>query len=202
MAHGSQADALVLVFARGLARGDTELLADFQGAGLATATPITAVGAFTKVELYWPEHDPMTEGRRVAGKMMTEAGASRLLFELRPVASLVGAGAATLTEDECGDLAELGRLAPDLLASRVARGPLFTSRDYDDMPVPATRRRALFRKLGGYGIVLSCGSSGMVWTLARDCARSSSRAAGLRRSSTCWPAISGTTPTPSSCNGR
>jgi len=157
VAHGSQADALVLVFARGLARGDTDLLADFQGAGLATATPITAVGAFTKVELYWPEHDPMTEGRRVAGKMMTEAGASRLLFELRPVASLVGAGAATLTEDEYCDLAELGRLAPDLLASRVARGPLFTSRNYDDMPVPATRRRALFRKLGGYGIVLSCG---------------------------------------------
>ncbi|MGD0705840.1 MAG: dynamin family protein [Trebonia sp.] len=157
VAHGSQADALVLVFARGLARGDAELLADFQGAGLATATPITAVGALTKVELYWPDRDPMAEGRRVAGMMMSEAGASRLLFELRPVASLVGAGAATLTEDEYGDLAALARLAPDLLARRVALGPLFTGRNYDDMPVPPARRRALFGKLGGYGIVLSCG---------------------------------------------
>lgn len=157
VAHGSQADALVLVFARGLARGDAELLADFQGAGLATATPITAVGALTKVELYWPDRDPMTEGRRVAGMMMAEAGASRLLFELRPVASLIGSGAATLTEEDLGDLTELARLAPDLLARRAALGPLFTGKKYDDMPVPATRRRALFSKLGGYGIVLSCG---------------------------------------------
>jgi len=124
---------------------------------LATATPITAIGALTKVEFYWPDHDPMAEGRRVAGKMMTEAGEARLLFELRPVASLVGAGAATLPEDEYSDLTELARLAPDLLARRVALGPLFTSRNYDDIPVPAARRRALFARLGGYGIALSCG---------------------------------------------
>ena len=202
VAHGSQADALVLVFARGLARGDAELLADFQGAGLATATPITAVGALTKVELYWPDRDPMTEGRRVAGMMMAEAGASRLLFELRPVASLVGSGAATLTEEDLGDLAELARLAPDLLARRAALGPLFTGKKYDDMPVPATRRRALFSKLGGYGIVLSCG-------LIRD---GLNNRAGLRqeliarsgvaRSSSCLAATSVTTPTRSSCSGR
>jgi hypothetical protein len=156
VAHASMADALVLVFARGLARGEAELLADFRGAGLATATPITAIGALTKVEMYWPDRDPMAEGRRVAAKIMKDAGAARLLFDLRPIASLVAAGAATLPESEFADLSQLARLPPDLLARRAGLGPLFTSRDYDDIPVPATRRRALFGRLGGYGIVLGC----------------------------------------------
>ncbi len=157
VAHASRADALVMVFARGLARNEAELLADFRGAGLATATPITAIGALTKVEFYWPDHDPMAEGRRVAGMMMKEAGAARLLFELRPVASLVGAGAATLLEDDYCDLTELARLGPDLLARRAAFGPVFTSKNSDDLPIPAVRRHALFSRLGGYGIVISCG---------------------------------------------
>jgi hypothetical protein len=156
MAHSSQADALVMVFARGLAQNEAELLADFRGAGLATATPITAIGALTKVEFYWPDHDPMAEGRRVAGMMMKEAGAARLLFELRPVASLVGAGAATLSEDDYSDLTELARLEADLLARRAALGPLFTSRKSDDLPIHAARRHDLFARLGGYGIVMSC----------------------------------------------
>ena len=157
VAQASKADALVLVFARGLARSEAELLADFRGTGFATATPVTAIGALTKVELYWPGHDPMTEGHRVAGKLMKDAGARRLLFDLRPVASLVGAGSATLTDGEFADLVTLAALAPETLARRVQLGPLFTSREYGDVPVPAARRSALFTRLGGYGIVLACG---------------------------------------------
>jgi hypothetical protein len=156
VAHASQADALVLVFARGLARAEADLLADFRDAGLSTATPITAIGALTKVELYWPDRDPMAEGQRVAGKIMREADAGRLLFDLRPVASLVAAGAATLTDGQVADLAELARLPPYLLAERASLGPLFARRDYDDVLVPAVRRKALYRQLSGYGIVLAC----------------------------------------------
>jgi GTPase SAR1 family protein len=155
--QASKADALVLVFARGLARSEAELLADFRGNGFATTSPITAIGALTKVELYWPARDPMAEGRRVAGKLMEDAGARRLLFDLRPVASLVGAGSATLTGAEFADLTSLSALAPETLARRAQLGPLFTSKEYDDVPVPAARRRALFARLGGYGIVLACG---------------------------------------------
>lgn len=156
VAQASKADALVLVFARGLARSEAELLADFRGTGFATVSPISAIGALTKVELYWPDHDPMTEGRRVAGKIMKDAGARRLLFDLRPVAGLVGAGAADLTEGEFADLVVLSALPPETLARRVRLGPLFTSRKYDDISVPAVRRGALFTRLGGYGIVLAC----------------------------------------------
>jgi GTPase SAR1 family protein len=157
VAQASQADALVLVFARGLARGEADLMAEFRGAALAAATPITAIGALTKVELYWPDGDPMSEGRRVADKIMQAAGARRLLFDLRPVASLVAAGAATLTDPQFADLAALARLPAGLLTERVRLGPLFTTREQPDLPVPAARRGALFGQLGGYGIVLSCG---------------------------------------------
>jgi Dynamin family len=160
VAHTSKADALVLVFARGLAGAEAELMADFRGAALAAATPVTAIGALTKVELYWPGHDPMSEGRRVADQLMQAAGARRLLFDLRPVASLVAEGAATLTEADFASLAALARLPAGLLAERVRLGPLFTTREQPDLPVPAARRAALFSQLGAYGIVLSCGLIG------------------------------------------
>ncbi|MFF2348254.1 dynamin family protein [Kitasatospora sp. NPDC058115] len=175
--HAGSADALVLVFARGLAQGEEELLADFTGAGFgpgapggpgpgsgaAPATPgpggaLTTVGALTKVELYWPEHpDPLAEGRRVADRVMTAAGGTRLMYDLRPLCSLVGAAAGQLTEADHADLAELATVEPALLARRAARGPYFTTRPYPDLPVPADRRAHLFGLLAGYGLTLACG---------------------------------------------
>jgi Dynamin family len=155
--HASKADALVLVFTRGLAANEEDLLLDFQAAGFSAASPITTIGALTKVELYWPDQDPMIEGRRVADRIMKAAEARRLLYDLQPVASLVGAAAATVTDEEFADLTELALVPPQQLQLRASLGPLFTTRDYDDLPVPAGRRRTLFERFGGYGIVLACG---------------------------------------------
>ncbi|MEV6975894.1 dynamin family protein [Kitasatospora sp. NPDC093806] len=191
LGHAGSADALVLVFARGLAQGEEELLADFTGAGFGpgggpgtgpgadpgggpggtprpgtpapggTRTPggaLTTVGVLTKTELYWPEHpDPLAEGRRVADRVMTAAGGTRLMYDLRPVCSLVGAAAGQLTEADHADLAALATVEPVLLARRAARGPYFTTRPYPDLPVPADRRERLFGLLAGYGLTLACG---------------------------------------------
>ncbi|WP_406356275.1 dynamin family protein [Streptomyces sp. NBC_00658] len=156
--QAGRADALVLVLARGMARGDEALLADFRGsAAFGGAGPVTTIGALTKVELYWPDHsDPLRAGRRIAERLMAEAGAGRLLYELCPVASLVGAAAATLTDADTADLLDLAALPPELLSARLARGHHFTSRDYPDLPLPAPRRAAIFGRLGGYGINLAC----------------------------------------------
>lgn len=157
VAAAGQADALVLVFARGLASSEGELLADFNGPGFGAAHPIAAIGALTKVETYWPANDdPWAEARKVAGQTMAAGGGRRLLYELRPVASLVAAAAATLTEPELGDLTELARMEPAVLAKFAGLGPAF-SRERDDLPLPAERRRALRRQFSGYGIVLACG---------------------------------------------
>ncbi|ETK35228.1 dynamin family protein [Microbispora sp. ATCC PTA-5024] len=156
--HASKADAIVLVFARGLAAAEEDLLADFTGAGAGMASPITSIGALTKIELFWPLHpDPMAEGARVAERLMEAAGARRYLYDLRPLASLVGAAAAVFTEEDLAGLTALASVPPETLAGRVRRGPLFTTRDYPELGVPAERRRALFSLFGGYGIVLACG---------------------------------------------
>lgn len=158
VAHASKADALVVVFSRGLAGNEQELLADVNQDSFHSASPITTVGVLAKVELYWrPDNpDPMVDGHHVTEKIMDLAGARRLLYELRPLCSLVGAAAGTCTEVDLADLTELARLDPGLLARQVARAPLFTTRDYPDLPVPVARRRALFDRFGGYGIVLAC----------------------------------------------
>ncbi|MFE1317772.1 dynamin family protein [Kitasatospora phosalacinea] len=166
--HAGGADALVLVFARGLAQGEEELLADFTGAGLGPGGgsgsegggggALTTVGALTKVELYWPEHpDPLAEGRKVADRVMTAAGGTRVMYDLRPVCSLVGAAAGQLTDADFADLAALAAVEPALLARRAARGPYFTTRPYPDLPVPPERRARLFGLLAGYGLTLACG---------------------------------------------
>jgi Dynamin family len=157
VAAAGKADALVLVFARGLASSEGELLADFNGAGFGAANPIAAIGALTKVETYWPAHqDPWAAARKVADQTMTSGGGRRLLYELRPVASLVAAAAATLTEPELADLTELAQVEPAVLAKFAGMGQAF-SRERSDLPLPAGRRRALRARLSGYGIVLACG---------------------------------------------
>ncbi|GIF20378.1 hypothetical protein BJ973_001717 [Actinoplanes tereljensis] len=156
-AHARKADALIVVFARGLAANEDEMLSDFVGPDFGGGGPITTVAALTKVELSWPQAaDPMAEGRRLAERVMSAPGARRLLFDVRPVASLVGSAAATFTTDEYADLVALAEVEPDILEKRVRRGPYFATRDYDDLPLDAGRRAALLRRFGQYGIVLAC----------------------------------------------
>ncbi|MFC4120935.1 dynamin family protein [Nonomuraea zeae] len=154
--HAGRADAMVLVMTRALSAGEEGLLAGLRGEALTALSPVTAVGALTKVEGYWPRHDPMAEGRRIADRLMTAAGGARLLFDLRPLCSLVAAGAGTLTEAGLADLALLATVDPALLERRIALGPYFATREYADLPVPAARRRELMSGLSGYGVALAC----------------------------------------------
>ncbi|MEV7176475.1 hypothetical protein [Kitasatospora sp. NPDC093679] len=125
---------------------------------LGERAPVPLGGRLTKAELYWPEHpDPLAEGRRVADRVMTAGGGTRLMYDLRPVCSLVGAAAGQLTEQDFADLTALAAVEPALLAKRAARGPYFTTRPYPDLPVPADRRARLFGLLAGYGLTLACG---------------------------------------------
>lgn len=157
ISHAARAHAIVLVFCRALAVSDEDLVAEFQGATFGTATPVTAVGALTKVETMWPQFpDPLAEGYRVARRMMRSAGAGRMLYDLLPVASKVAAGAAVLTKSQFVDLCELSAGDPESLARRVARGPFFATREYSDLAVPAVRRAPLLRQLDRYGVHLAC----------------------------------------------
>ncbi|GAA0398735.1 isoniazid inducible gene protein IniC [Acrocarpospora corrugata] len=150
--HAGRADAIVLVLAPGLAAAEEELLEDFTAAGFSTATPITTIGALTKIDLFWPEHaDPMAEGERVAARLMHAAGARRYLYDLRPLATQVGVAADTFGENDFADLTTLSQIEPDTLTAKLRHGPM-----HPDLGVPPERGQALFALFGGYGIALAC----------------------------------------------
>jgi hypothetical protein len=157
--HATLADALVHVFSgHGRAASETELVRDFEHAATMSTSPITAIGALTKIEHYWrPDRsDVMAVGQHVASKLMSDGGASAQLYELRPVASLVGAAAGGLTEADFADLRALALdIEPTVLVSRVRFGPGFTSAEFPELPVPPGRRRSLFERLAACGIMLA-----------------------------------------------
>jgi hypothetical protein len=156
LAHTRGADALLLVFGRSISEADIDALSDLQGSELASLTPITAIGVLTKVEHYWPsEPDPMESARRVAGRLMTHGAVKRLLYDVLPVCSLVGAAADTFTDADLEALSVLAKLPPDRLATLARRGEHFCTREYADVEVPAACRKALFGQFGGWGIVLA-----------------------------------------------
>src|SRR5574341_1884920 len=154
--HARGADALMLVFGGSLGSSDQDTIADFQGAGLGSATPINAIGVLTKVEHYWPsEPDPMRAGREVAERLMAEPAVRRLLYGVRPVCSLVGAAAECFAADEFETLTLLAKAPAELLEMRVRRARFFGERDYDDLPVPPARRKLVHDRFGGWGVVLA-----------------------------------------------
>jgi hypothetical protein len=153
------ADALVLVIARGAAEEDENLLRDFQRTGLSAemASPLNSIGVLTVESLDSDDQDVMANGLRLAGQLMNDAGASRLLHDVRPVASLVATAAQTFSAQDFADLALLARqVDPDVLTERAASGQDFGADEHADMPVPGDRRRRLFDKFSGYGIALAC----------------------------------------------
>lgn len=153
-ADDASADAVVLVFGRGLATDDVALVQAVQGLSFGVS-PITTVGVLTRVEHYWPQAvDPMAEGRRVTELLMSAAGARRMLFELRPVCSLAALAASTLTAEEHEDLVALADIPPDRLRGMLIRTKSFTRREEPALP-PPDRRCALFDRFSGYGLELA-----------------------------------------------
>ncbi len=151
-------EAMVLVFSRAMAASEPELLSDFQGHSM-TPSPVNAIAALTKIERMWSwpeEPDPMIIGREVAAQMMTVPAVRRVTYQVHPVASLVGAGAAMLGEADFVDLQLLAALPEETLGRRLRKASAFATRNFDDLALPAASRARLVGLLSGYGIMLAC----------------------------------------------
>ena len=154
--HTRGADALLLVFGRSISDVDITTLTDIQGPEFAALTPITAIGVLTKVEHYWPsEPDPMASAQRVADRLMNDRAVKRLLYDALPVCSLIGAAADTFTDGDLEALSDLAKVRPDRLSALARRAQYFSTREYDDIPVPPEVRQPLFAQFGGWGITLA-----------------------------------------------
>lgn len=150
------ADALLVVIDDRLASArDERMLADFRGPRLAGRTPVTTLGALTKVENLWefdPAVSPMTVAERDAERLLRTGALGDLLFEVVPVCSLVAEAATTLDDADVADLRALSAV-PDL-ADHLADGWLF-ARDGGDLPLTGARRAELHRRCTPYGIHLA-----------------------------------------------
>jgi actin-like ATPase involved in cell morphogenesis/energy-coupling factor transporter ATP-binding protein EcfA2 len=147
------ADALIMVLSRGMTGADELTLT-----ALNLATPVAAIGALTKIEHYWDRDHPevMVTGRQIADRLLRENRLRQALYDLHPVASLVGAAAGTFTEEDFADLTELAMTVdPSALAEQVSFAPRFAAAD-NVLAVPSLRRRSLYERFSAYGLVLAC----------------------------------------------
>jgi hypothetical protein len=157
------ADAVVAVLNVGVSRPDADLLRRFHGDGGGfTSTPITSIAVLTKVEALWPGEigrkagDPLDTAWRHARRIMGGPETARLFHEVRPVCSKVALAAATFTEEDFADIAELALVEPATLERRLGHRTAFATRAYDDLPVPPHRRAGLAERFSPYGLALAC----------------------------------------------
>lgn len=156
--YTERANAVVHVLPKPSSAREYALLGDFLNAAPGKTTPVKAVGALTKIEDEWSpdQRDVMAVGRTLAKRLM-DGGMNRKLYDLRPVAGLVGQAAATLAAEEFDDLCALAlRADPATLVRQVKYGNRFGRADSRELPVPPQRRSSLFDRLGAFGITLSC----------------------------------------------
>lgn len=156
--ESGQADALLCLFSRSLARAEQSVVKEFQGPLLSLATPITAIGVLTKSDTYWdhrnPDRDPLDAGREVAGQIEDEPEADRVFFAVVPVCGLLAFGARTITAGELDALRNLAEVDGELLARRLGYATQFATKEYEELRTAPGERAALLARLGQYGIWL------------------------------------------------
>lgn len=145
----SEADAILYLFSRSLHEADHELLKAFQGATMARASPLNAVGVLTQVDRYWPDvEDPYAAGAKVCARLFAVPQVRQTLFRVLPVSGLVALQAVAAAPSDVSDLDELVRL-PDAVFSRLTVSvQRFVSLEGADIPLPRERRRELIEALG------------------------------------------------------
>jgi GTPase SAR1 family protein len=153
----SGAEALLVVIDDRLASArDEKLLADFRGPRFADRTPVTTLGALTKVENLWDPDEPtppMALAQRNAERLLRTGALGDLLFEIVPVCGLVAEAATTLVDADLADLRALS--AVPLLDEYLADGAVFTAEEAG-LPLTGERRAELHRRFTPYGVHLAC----------------------------------------------
>jgi hypothetical protein len=162
-----QADAVLYLFSRGIHRHDRAAMSAFAGVMPGALTPLRAFGVLSKCDAYWPPDPDQAGGRdpltyhplrdgaaRVVAGHLDEPEMSRLFYTIKPVAARVAIGAYGLDDEQLTWLADLSHTDPRRLGAELSDEAFFVARDA--LPIPATARRTLMRRLGPWGIHLAC----------------------------------------------
>ena len=147
--RAAQTDAVIYLL-RHMHGSDVRFLESFHGDGLASGTPVNAVGVLSRAdEIGGCRLDAMDAAARVAARYATDERLRRLCPVVVPVAGLLGAAGATLREDEYRALAAVAAEPMDRRGRAAA----------DRRPVRRAPRRAaaahVLSRLGLFGVRLS-----------------------------------------------
>ena len=145
--RAAQTDAVIYLL-RHMHSSDVRFLESFHGDGLASGTPVNAVGVLSRAdEIGGCRLDAMTAAARVADRYARDERLRRLCPVVVPVAGLLGAAGATLREEEFRVLASVSELPMAEVVELLLTADRFAASG------PA-RQRVLGR-LGLFGVRLS-----------------------------------------------
>ena len=154
-------DAVIYLFDRGLNQRDASVVARFLGPLRPSLNALKVIGVLSRCDQwYWPsttggdplEHDPLTEGRKIAGRRLADPEISRMFFRIHAVAALASAGVRAINENELGWLGELSGAEPRRLAAALSDANWFSRADQiSGVALPKEARGALVARLGAWG---------------------------------------------------
>lgn len=156
--EAKQADAVLYLFSQSISASLERIIEEFQGPFMGASTPINSIGVLTRVDSYWPGEpgDPLATGERVAKRLSLHPRAQRSLYTILPVNGLLALGAQTLTVTEFAWLEQLATLPVGKLRSIIRDAEGFITNPFEGVAVLPEQRKALYLRLGQYGIWRAC----------------------------------------------
>ncbi|WP_013324392.1 dynamin family protein [Gloeothece verrucosa] len=158
--QAAQADAVLYLFSQAIGLQDAQTVEAFQGPLVNNATPINAIGALTKVDMYASDPnitDPMAEGEKNSQRLMQNTQVNRLFYTIYPICGLLAEGAQTLTAKHWDILLKLKQQLPEKKFRSISRYYGKFTGDYNSEEVPISKkdREEIINQLGLYGISLA-----------------------------------------------
>jgi hypothetical protein len=146
-------DAVIMLFSKNINADTLSVIEDFrQGIG-SGFSPINAMGVMSKIDDIWasdPDLEPLAEGRRIIGSLMSQEAVKNALFNIYPVSAFTALAAFRMTDEDLTALRKLSELPEDAL-SRIFKSEKRFVTGYEDVPVSADKRAGLLSVYGRYG---------------------------------------------------
>lgn len=152
-AEGSQADAIIYAFQRGISDDENKMLEMFQNPLFSHASPINAIGVLTKVDMYWGKQvpDPLQEGKKIADRYIGHEEIRGLLYDIVPISAKMAESCKMISPEQVAQLQTLATL-DELTLGRLFKGVnFFCDFDFPQVEVSPDARTALYETLGLYG---------------------------------------------------
>jgi hypothetical protein len=145
--RAAQTDAVIYLL-RHMHGADVRFLESFHGDGLASGTPVNAVGVLSRAdEIGGCRLDAMAAAARVATRYASDERLRRLCPVVVPVAGLLGMAGATLREEEFRVLAAVAELPMDDVVELLLTADRFAD--------SGEQRSRVLERLGLFGVRLS-----------------------------------------------